>query len=177
MIFLLFILIFILIIAFIYCMDETDKVGLFGTLACVTFVVGLIIVFVSGYTWDKLAEPMKSHEFEIIAMKDNHEMYILPRLWSCEGDTEVRYYFIRPWNGGVKQGWVPSDNSIIYQTDDEKPHIECYWKERIDKEEHPFWAIWFCQDDWDSCDRLGKEYHIYVPSGSVIEDEYSIDLE
>lgn len=71
----------ILFIVFLCCIESEDKMKLFSTLAGVTFVVGLAIVFVSCHVWDKLAEPMKSHEFEITAMSDNHEMYILPRLW------------------------------------------------------------------------------------------------
>lgn len=174
---LILVLLFILTLVFSLCSVEYSRFeNLFKVLAVSQVVIFFIVCVVSGHMWCKLAEPMMSHEFNIPAMKDNHELYIVPRAWSCEGDTEVRYYFIRPWNGGLKQGYVPSDNSIIYQTDDITPHIECWWKERIDKEKHPFWAKWFLQYEWENDTDGAKEYRIYIPNGSVIED-YDIDLE
>jgi hypothetical protein len=139
-------------------------------------IIAVIIITFSAIMWKKTATEMFSHEFEITAISDNHELYIIPRLWSSEGDTEVRYYFMRPNNGGFKQGYVPSDRSIIYETNDETPHIECYYTERIDSEKHPFLNIWFLQSDWDETDEYYKEYHIYIPKGSVA-NEYNIDLE
>ena len=140
------------------------------------FIYVFVLIFSSVHTWEKYAKPICSHEFEITAMSDNHEMYIVPRTWSCEGDTEVRYYFMRPYNGGLKEEYVEASRSIIYQTDDVTPHIECYWTKRIDEKEHPFLSFWFMQDDWNSTDDDKKEYHIYIPKGSVV-DTYNIDLE
>ena len=140
------------------------------------FVYVFILIFGSMRAWGKYAKPICSHEFEITAMSDNHEMYITPRLFSCDGDTEVRYYFMRPWNGGLKEGYVNASRSIIYQTDDVTPHIECYWTERIDEKEHPFLSFWFMQYDWDSENDSCKEYHIYIPKDSVV-NSYNIDLE
>lgn len=139
-------------------------------------IIAVIVITFSAIMWNKTATKIFSHEFEITAISDNHELYIIPRLFSSEGDTEVRYYFMRNSNGGLKQGYVPSNRSIIYETNDDKPHIECYYTERIDSEKHPFLNIWFMQSNWDSTDDYYKEFHIYIPKGSVA-NEYNIDLE
>jgi hypothetical protein len=155
---------------------EENLQCLFRRLGVLQIIIAFVIICISAHTWHKLAEPMYSHEFEITAMNDNHEMYIVPRGFSCEGDTETRYYFMRPYNGGLKEGYIPAENTVIYQTDDVEPHIECYYKERISKEDHEFWAIWFVQFDWDDTDSYNKEYRVYIPTGSVI-DTYNINLE
>lgn len=139
-------------------------------------IIATIIIVFSAFEWRTMATETFSHSFGITAISDNHEMYIIPRLFSSEGDTEVRYYFMRHSNGGFKQGYVPSDRSIIYETNDETPRIECYYTERINKEKHPFLSIWFMQSSWNSTDDYYKEYHIYIPKGSVV-NEYNIDLE
>ena len=139
-------------------------------------IIAIIIITFSAIMWEKTAIEMFSHSFGITTISDNHEMYIIPRLFSSEGDTEVRYYFMRNSNDGFKQGYVPSDRSIIYETNDESPHIECYYTQRIDKNKHPFLNIWFMQSSWNSTDEYYNEYHIYIPKGSVI-NEYNIDLE
>jgi hypothetical protein len=164
---------------FIMSEEEREKrekrVSLFGHLAITQIILLIVIVSVSVYTWYKLAEPMYSHEFEITAMNDNHEMYIVPRGFSCEGDTETRYYFMRPYNGGLKEGYIPAENTVIYQTNSVEPHIECYFTERITSDEHPFLAKWYLQDDWNGTENYFKEYHVYIPKGTVVSD-YSIDL-
>lgn len=112
-----------------------------------------------------------THEFEITALNDNHEMYLRAHLFTSEGDTESRYYFMRPWGKGLKEGYVLASESIIIETNDETPHIEHYATNTIDAEKHP-WMSFLCT----LFDEGGDEYYIYVPKGSVTTD-YDIGLE
>ena len=180
----LIILILVSIILDIYALDgsvdifdesKNRKGKICGIISIVIIVVLVIIAITSIYTWNNNAKPTLSHQFKITAMRDNHEMYLNPCLFSVDGDTEVRYYYIRPYNGGVKEGYVPATRTIIYETDECEPHIECYFTERITSDEHPFLAKWYLQNDWNNTENYFKEYHVYIPKGTVVSD-YSIDL-
>lgn len=161
----------------IYSTEQERRLYRIGNIIWISqVIIAVIVITFSAIIWKTTSTETFSHSFEITAISDNHEMYIIPRLFSSEGDTEVRYYFIRHSNGGFKQGYVPSDRSIIYETNDEPPHIECYYTQRIDKNKHPFLNIWFMQSSWNSTDNYYKEFHIYIPKGSVV-NEYNIDLE
>ena len=146
-----------------------------GIISIIIIVALVIMATASSVMWNNNAKPILSHQFKITAMRDNHEMYLNPCLFSVDGNTEVRYYYLRPYNGGVKEGYVPATRTIIYETDECEPHIECYFTERITSDEHPFLARWYLQKDWNDTENAFKEYHVYIPKGTVVSD-YSIDL-
>lgn len=140
-----------------------------------TFFIGLIslcVAFIMSGTMPQKFE--YSHEFEIQALNDNHEMYINARVFASDGDTESRYYFIREWNGGLKEGWVRASNSIIYETDDETPHIACF-KSVDNKDKAPI-RYFLAHSDWLWENDANNEYHIYIPTNSVI-NEYNVNLQ
>ena len=142
------------------------------------FSIGLAFLFVAFIISATMPQKFEySHEFKIQALNDNHEMSINARVFASDGNTESRYYFIREWGGGLKEGWVRASDSIIYETDNETPHIVCY-KSVDDKDKAPI-RYFLAHSDWinpNLCLNVDNEYHIYIPTNSVI-NEYNINLQ
>ena len=110
---------------------------------------------------------VKSHEFDIYALQDNH-VYILSRYSS---DEKIKYHFMRKQNGGYTNGQLPASRTTIYETDKDDYRVEVYY-------EIPSW--W--SDGWleTSKEYFGlhtdsKQYKVYVPNDSV-KNDYNIDL-
>ena len=151
---------------FLLFWEDGGIIKIIGLIACVASIV-FCVWGIGAYAEDSIY----THEFEITALNDNHEMYLRAHLFSSDGDTESRYYFMRPWGKGLKEGYVLASESIIIETNDETPHIEHYAINTIDAEKHP-WMSFLCL----LFDEGEDEYYIYVPKGSVTTD-YSIGLE
>lgn len=154
--------------------EYTNVDSPFWDIGCCAFCIGLVSLFVAFIMSSTMPQKFEySHEFEIQALNDNHEMYINARVYSSDGNTESRYYFIREWNGGLKEGWVRASDSIIYETDD-TPHIVCY-KSVDNKDKAPI-RYFLAHSDWLWENDANNEYHIYIPTNSII-DEYNINLQ
>lgn len=145
-------------------------------------IAGVVLSLVCFFGWIGLSnvygeDTIYSHEFNIRAMNDKDGFYIRGSRMHFEGGTESRYYFIRNWEGGKKEGSIPASDSIIYETN-ETPHIECYIDDAVDPNKHPFVTKLIGEPKWEgNMFVIDKLYKIYIPRNSVIDDEYEIDLE
>ena len=148
-----------------------------GILAIVMVVLSLVC-FVSWCTLTTMygKDTVFAHEFNITAMNDKDSFYIRGSRLHFEGGTKSVYYFIRNWEGGKKEGFIPASECIIYETD-EIPHIECYIENAIDPNKHSFVSKLVGEPKWEgNAFKIDRLYKIYIPKNSVVDDEYEIDL-
>ena len=144
-------------------------------------IAGVTLSLICFFGWIGLTtvygeDTVYSHEFNILAMNDKDGFYIRGSRHHFEGGTESRYYFIRNWEGGKKEGSIPASDSIIYETD-EVPHIECYIENAVDPNKHPFVTKLVGEPKWEENSfEIDRLYKIYIPKNSVIDGEYEIDL-
>lgn len=138
-----------------------------SVLSVIAFYFSMVVIMVSISIINDVSESFileESHSFDIYAIEDSGA-YIISRHHVDESD---RYYFIRKMNGGYKKGYVSSNKSYIYETN-EQPKIVVY--NEMPKKFNKLFK-------WSSS-KLGaiqpKEYKVYIPKGSVTTD-FNIDL-
>lgn len=133
------------------------------------FTAICIIVFILGTT---LLKKPYDYSFDINSLKDT--VTIEGRIYWRRGYIEenMNYFFLRDYSYGEKMGHIPADKTYIRYSDDENPHIRVY-KEKTCA---PDWLYTFVPVSWFSTDEVIR-YELVVPSDSVIEDTYEIDME
>lgn len=159
----------IAIIVHIWC-ENLDDIGFAIMQSILTIMVSciatlFILVFSSMMiSTDNAIEYSKVNDISIIALKDNQN--INGRFYLTGGyiNEELYYYYATETEFGYKTEKIKADNVYIQYTD-EKPHIEKYAGDFINKKRYFLGFPWY-----------DYRYIIYCPDGTVT-NEFNVDLE
>lgn len=132
------------------------------------FAVFFVTLFLS------FALPMEPYDysFDINSLKDTTT--IEGRIYGRRGyiEEDMSYFFLRDDSYGERMGHIPADKTYIQYNDKVSPHITVY-KEKTCA---PDWLQKILPVNVFSLENVVR-YELVVPSGSVIEDTYEIDME
>ncbi len=125
--------------------------------------IGLLLAAIVGIPAPEVT--VKTEEISLAAFNDSRTIRgsFFLGCGTVEGNVTYFYYRQRP-DGGLEQGWVQSENVIIYEEDRADGILQVYQKKLV----HPweFWAL-----PWGSpC------YQFRVPKGTVIR-QFKADLQ
>lgn len=116
------------------------------------------------------------YSFNIKALNDNSriEGEFRGSTFSSRGyiREELSYSYLREYGQGEKIEHIPADNTYIKYDDEIQPHITVY-KERCAPTELMKFLFF---DDFFNEERVIR-YELTVPTGSVQNDVYEIDME
>ena len=136
--------------------------GMIGAVCGV--VIGIVIAqgitnFVAPKEW------VKTHEVKLIAFNDSRSVH--GRFFLGCGSMQERnvyLYYTQGSDGGIRQGWESTGNSVIYEQDRKDGMLEIY-RTRLKQS----WSLWGL-----SPDEISIEF--YVPKGTVLR-QFKADLE
>lgn len=140
-----------------------------GILGC---LIGMFPLAIGGVVFEITATP-EDYEYvdlertNLIALKDNFQVEGTSFLFSSITDEELKYtYIYEEPNCGMTTNTIKASKVYIkYIDENETPYIQ-KWK-KLPKSNIIDWLF-----------LVGEtKYTIYLPQGSVIENEYQIDLE
>lgn len=136
------------------------------------FLSGMIILILAFLLVIALPTKPYDYSFAINSLKDSSE--IEGRIYGRRGYIEenMSYFFLRDDEFGERMGRIPADKTYIQYNDEANPHVTVY-KEKTNS---PDWLNKLLPISM-FCDDKVIRYEIVVPSGSVIEDTYEIDME
>jgi hypothetical protein len=140
------------------------------TLFLLKFLCYLILIGISitNMLFGNDYETKYLYEFEIEAMKDSHT-YVTSRY---NGDSELRYYFLREIDGAIHTGHTKAGQSSIIEDGDNV--VKVYTE--VPEFATGFYNLMDKLASFDGEPMATKEYVYHVPRGSI-EYDYKIDLE
>ncbi len=134
----------------------------------IAFGILIITLFLS------FALPAKpyNYSFDINSLKDTTT--IEGRIYGRRGyiEEDMSYFFLRNDSYGERMGHIPADKTYIQYNNEEKPHISVF----KEKTYAPQWLKKLLPVNLFFTENVIR-YELVVPSGSVIEDTYEIDME
>ena len=130
----------------------------------------MLLLFVTYFSAKEIADYdwKTSDEIQIYSLKDSVSASGTIVLGSGTVDSEIHYYYVeKTEEGGFKQNSVrSSDTTIFYLKEGESPYIEILERES---------AIGYLNAIHNG--KTPNNYNIYLPEGSVIENDYKVDSE
>lgn len=141
-------------------------------------VVFIIILLISTFTSDIFMKTkIYNYSFDIYSLKDSSviEGKIRGSIYGRTGyiNEKMKYFFLRDYEYGKKICYIPANKTYINYDDESNPHITVYKS----KDYAEGWIYKFLFDISPLMDDQIIRYEVFVPSGSIIEDTYEIDLE
>lgn len=135
------------------------------------FVFYIALIVLGIFNMGGETELVYQYEFEIEAIQDNHT-YVMRR---HSGESDLKYYFMRYRNDGLKSGYTSASNSTIIEDGDSK--VVVYYEKPVRfQRTHDFFARMADPTDGDGSDMYYKHYEYHVPENSV-KMEFNVDLE
>ena len=140
-------------------------------------VINITIVFLISFFATALIgmEPY-NYSFDIKSLKDNNQIEgeFRGTVFSTRGyiGEELSYSYLREYEQGEKIEHIPANNTYIKYDDEIQPHITVY-KERIAPTELMKFMLF---DEFLDGERVIR-YELTVPTGTVQNDVYEIDME
>lgn len=146
----------------------SDLIFLIPAIAGASFLIAILVgalMTLAGMILTDHDKLTSQGSFEIIAAADGSLTEGNFFIFGGQIEEEPMYFFYRQdANGGIRQGHVPVNDSVIYEAEQNKGYIEVFKGEDYD-------AGWYFMIG--SGDR---KYEIYVPKGSVVRT-FDFDLE
>lgn len=161
---------------FIICKDDeldpdTLKTSIIGSII-VSASIGVMALIVgqgivqNTTTFDDLVVAESGPRTELIALKDNYQINGKSFIFSTTINSELEYNYLYNTAIGITSGSVKASEAYIqYIGVNETPYIQIKTLRNKNK-----LLNWLFNYNFDV-------YVIYLPEGSVIENEYQIDLE
>ena len=146
--------------------DGFEWINIFGSMLAgllavfLSFMISMVVGVNVADTENK--QILNETHIELISLKDNNNYY----LYKAIVNEELKYNFLYKTDKGITSDNIPAESTYINYTN-QKPHL-------IIKEycfSNPF--LRFVAGN----SFIPDEYYLYIPEGSVIEEQYQIDLE
>lgn len=145
--------------------DDFDMIH--GALIAALFFGLFTVLTVIGIESGELKLDHEERAYEIVSLKSKSEISGSFFLGTGSIDDREYYYtFAEVEEDRYKRVTIPSDNSIIEETDEKTPHVtkKYYVRDGVD------WIV----PEWIDKGEVSKvEYNIYVPKGTIIK-EFSV---
>jgi hypothetical protein len=146
-----------------YWIDGSEIWGKLGTRAFFSVVIWLLVALILSLSVPQEGKFRFSRP--IVTLKDTNGQYYI-RYMQTGSDSNLYYRYLYPYNDGLRAGNINADYGVFIEGNTAKPHIDFYkpvYKMKVLNYLFPLYGY--------------ADKYIYIPKGSIVKDEYKVDLQ